>query len=105
MCAPTVPVCNKRTKLVFFRKSAKRLTHKNVVSILKQRFCAPYFLPKSQEMMPPPILRSMPERVVGMPVLRAMFWRRRVMPKARFHENDSPGMGVDLFDMMYVRLR
>ena len=56
-------------------------------------------------MMLPPILRSMPERVVGMPVLRAIFWRSRVMPTARFHENDSPGMGVDLFVLMYLRLR
>ena len=48
-------------------------------------------------MMALPIFLSRPDLVVGMPVLRAKFWRAWVMPKARFHENESPGIPVFVF--------
>ena len=52
-----------------------------------------------------PILPSRPCLVVGMPVVRANFWRALVMPKARFHEKDKPGMGVErLLDMIIISL-
>ena len=38
-----------------------------------------------------PSLRCLPERVSGMPVLRAMRRFAAVMPSARFHENVRPG--------------
>lgn len=51
-----------------------------------------FFLPKMAEMIMSPTLRSRPERDVGMPVLRANCCLARVMPIARFHEKDIPGI-------------
>lgn len=44
---------------------------------------------------PPPVtarptLRSSPERVVGMPVIRASLFRALDMPRALFHEKEKP---------------
>ena len=44
---------------------------------------------------PPPIaarptFRSIPERVVGIPVIRAILFRALDMPKALFHEKENP---------------
>ena len=44
--------------------------------------------------MADPILRSSPPRVVGMPKQRAIFCLKALMPKARFHENESPGIYI-----------
>ena len=41
-----------------------------------------------------PILRSNPSLVVGMPVLRATFVFKPLIPTARFSENDNPFMVV-----------
>ena len=38
-----------------------------------------------------PILRCLPDFVVGMPVIFAAFRRTFVMPSARFHEKEMPG--------------
>ena len=56
-----------------------------------------YFLPKSALSIMLPSLRSTPARDVGIPVLRAMLCFASVMPKALFHEKESPGMPV--FDL------
>ena len=48
-----------------------------------------------------PSLRSTPAFEVGMPVVRAIFCFVCEMPKALFHEKDSPGMPVfDFFAIM-----
>jgi len=39
-----------------------------------------------------PTFRCLPDFVVGMPVARAIFLFAWVMPTARFHENDTPGI-------------
>ena len=41
-----------------------------------------------------PTLRSMPARVVGIPVARDIFLFACVTPSARFHENDNPGIFI-----------
>ncbi len=41
-----------------------------------------------------PIFRSMPALDMGMPVARAIRCFSFVMPSARFHEKERPGMGV-----------
>lgn len=43
---------------------------------------------------PCPSLRSKPSLVVGMPVLRATFVFKPLIPTARFSENDNPFMVV-----------
>lgn len=62
-----------------------------------------YFLPpKMALMIAPPILRSIPALVVGMPVWRVKLRLACVMPKALFHENERPGIPVfDLRDMIF----
>ena len=61
-------------------------------------------------MIAPPILRSMPALVVGMPVWRVKLRLACVMPSALFHENERPEIPVfDLRDMiikylLYCRL-
>ena len=49
-----------------------------------------------------PIFRSTPAFDVGMPVALAIFCLICVMPKARFHEKLSPGIGVDFFGLLYL---
>ena len=57
-----------------------------------------FFLPKMREVMAPPILRSTPARVVGMPVALDILRFAAVMPTARLSEKLRPGIFV--FDMM-----
>lgn len=45
-----------------------------------------------------PIFRSIPDFVVGIPVLRAKLLLALVIPNALFHENDNPGIPV--FDLL-----
>lgn len=52
------------------------------------------FLPVSTDNTNPPILRSNPSLVVGMPVLRATFVFKPLIPTARFSENDNPFMVI-----------
>ena len=47
--------------------------------------------------MVPPILRSNPCLVVGMPVFLATLVLKPLMPIARFNENDNPGIFISLF--------
>lgn len=47
--------------------------------------------------MVPPILRSSPCLVVGMPVFLATLVFKPLMPIARFNENDNPGIFIVLF--------
>ena len=54
-----------------------------------------YFLPVIIFRIPFPIFHSKPVLEVGTPVNRATFCFRCVIPRARFHENDRPGIGVD----------
>ncbi len=49
-----------------------------------------------------PIFRSKPALDRGMPVSLAKRCLAWVIPKARFHEKLSPGMGVDFFVMIYL---
>ena len=67
------------------------------VRISYQRLC---FLPNIILSRVPPILRSNPPRVVGMPVLRATFCFNPVMPTARFQEKDKPGI-IDFLAIIY----
>ena len=59
-----------------------------------------YFLPNNVFQIALPIFRSTPAFDVGMPVALAIFCLICVMPKARFHEKLSPGIGVDFFVMI-----
>ena len=59
-----------------------------------------YFLPNKAFQIALPIFRSTPAFDVGMPVALAIFCLICVMPKARFHEKLSPGIGVDFFVMI-----
>lgn len=61
------------------------------------------YLPKMALKIALPILRSNPALVVGMPVFRAMSRFICVTPKARFHENESPGMPVFVF-LLAIRI-
>lgn len=47
-----------------------------------------------------PILFLRPDFVVGIPVAFAIFRFAFVIPKARFHENDKPGILKELFFAM-----
>lgn len=49
-----------------------------------------------------PNFLSMPDCVVGIPVLRAIFCFSLVIPKALFSENVSPGIGVERFLFMIL---
>ena len=53
-----------------------------------------FLLPVNIDRTPCPILRSKPSLVVGMPVLRATFVFKPLIPTARFSENDNPFMFV-----------
>ena len=53
-----------------------------------------FLLPVNIDRTPCPILRSKPSLVVGMPVLRATFVFKPLIPTARFSENDNPFMVV-----------
>ena len=53
-------------------------------------------MPVNIERTPCPILRSKPSLVIGMPVLRATFVFKPLIPTARFSENDNPFMFVIL---------
>ena len=55
-----------------------------------------FLLPVRTERTLCPILRSRPCLVVGMPVLRAIFVFKPLIPTARFSENDNPFMFVIL---------
>ena len=57
-------------------------------------FIAYYFFPNRALSIMLPSLRSTPARDVGMPVSRAMRCFACVMPRALFHEKESPGMPV-----------
>lgn len=59
-------------------------------------FSSIYF-PKSFLMIAPPIFLSIPCLVMGIPVFRLIFCFACVIPSALFHENVSPGIGVDFF--------
>lgn len=61
-----------------------------------QRLFFLFFLPKIAPSTIEPTFRSRPPRVVGIPVARATFCFTAVTPKARFHENDSPGIFIRL---------
>lgn len=47
-----------------------------------------------------PNFLSIPDCVVGIPVLRAIFCFSLEIPKALFSENVSPGIGVECFLFM-----
>lgn len=51
-----------------------------------------YFFPNSDFKIMLPSLRSNPTFEVGIPVSRANFCLACVIPNARFHENERPGM-------------
>lgn len=53
-----------------------------------------FLLPVNIERTPCPILRSKPSLVVGMPVMRATFVFKPLIPTARFSENVNPFMVV-----------
>jgi hypothetical protein len=53
-----------------------------------------FFLLRSRLMTVLPILRSIPLRVVGIPVALAISRFTLDMPKARFHEKDTPGIFI-----------
>jgi len=52
-----------------------------------------HFMPNDLSTMLP-TLRCNPCFVVGIPVLRATFCLTLVMPTARFHEKDNPGIFI-----------
>ena len=52
------------------------------------------YFPKMDLMIIFPTLRSSPAFEVGMPVFRAIFCFVWVIPTARFHENDKPGIFI-----------
>ncbi len=61
-----------------------------------------YFFPNRDFRIMLPSLRSNPALEVGMPVSRANFCLACVIPNARFHENERPGMPV--FDFFAIVL-
>lgn len=68
-----------------------------------------YFLrfpefPVSRFITKEPTLRCRPCLVRGMPVARAIFCFAAVMPTARFHEKDSPGIFIMVVKEMYGNL-
>lgn len=58
-----------------------------------------YFLfPNSASNRMRPILRSIPPRVVGTPVVRATLFFNPAMPKNRLHEKDNPLNNLIFYD-------
>ena len=51
-----------------------------------------YFFLKSAFKIERPILRSMPDLVVGIPRAFETFWRKAVRPSAPLSENEMPGI-------------
>ena len=56
-----------------------------------------YYFPKTILTNVLPIFRSIPCRLVGIPVSLAIFCFNWVIPKARFHEKETPGILSLLF--------
>ena len=53
-----------------------------------------FFLPNTPFSIAPPILRSKPCLVVGIPTLRAILPFKALIPTARLSENDNPGIFI-----------
>ena len=60
-------------------------------------FSLHHLLPKIAFKIVFPIFLSIPALLIGIPVVREIFCFTCVIPKARFHEKERPGIGVDFF--------
>ena len=59
-----------------------------------------FFFPTTTFSIAPPILRSKPCLVVGIPTLRAILVFKPLMPNALLRENDNPGIFIMLYTIL-----